>query len=104
LLLVGKARVHNTRLAIVTNRTRIRTRAVEKLERFLNKLDIPVIARVRDTQHYVSAAEQGLGIHELNERDAQKDGETWADLLDWLDNNRGGFTEFEYELLQNLRA
>ncbi|MFC1774397.1 AAA family ATPase [Pseudomonadota bacterium] len=101
LLLIGKARAHNTRLAIVTNRTRIRTRAVEKLERFLNKLDIPVIARVRDTQHYVSAAEQGLGIHELNARDAQKDRETWAELLDWLENNRGGFTDFEYALLQD---
>jgi len=104
LLLVGKARTHNTRLAIITNRTRIRARAVEKLERFLNKLDIPVIARVRDTQHYISAAEQGLGIHELNERDAQKDRETWAELLDWLDNNRGGFTEFEYSLLQDRTA
>lgn len=104
LLLIGKARIHNTRLAIVTNRTRIRTRAVEKLERFLNKLDIPVIARIRDTQHYISAAEQGLGIHELDERDAQKDVETWAELLEWLDSNRGGFTDFEYTLLQDLRA
>jgi chromosome partitioning protein len=104
LLLIGKARAHNTRLAIVTNRTRIRTRAVEKLELFLNKLDISVIARVRDTQHYVRAAEQGLGVHELNERDAQKDRETWAELLDWLDNNRGGFTEFEYALLQDRSA
>ncbi|MBT8122544.1 MAG: ParA family protein [Gammaproteobacteria bacterium] len=104
LLLVGKARSHNTLLAIVTNRTRIRTRAVEKLERFLNKLDIPVIARIRDTQHYVSAAGSGLGIHELNERDAQKDRITWAELLYWLDNNRGGFIEFEYEQLQDLTA
>jgi chromosome partitioning protein len=104
LLLIGKARAHNTRLAIVTNRTRIRTKAVEKLERFLKKLDIPVIARIRDTQNYVSAAEQGLGIHELKERDAQKDRETWAELLDWLDNNRGGFTEFEYALLQDRTA
>ncbi len=104
LLLIGKARTHNTRLAIVTNRTRIRTRAVEKLERFLNKLDIPVIARIRDTQHYVSAAEQGFGIHELDERNAQKDRETWAELLDWLDNNRGGFIEFKYALLQDQTA
>ncbi|NOR41174.1 MAG: hypothetical protein GQ537_08190 [Gammaproteobacteria bacterium] len=104
LLLIGKARVHNTRLAIVTNRTRIHSRSVEKLERFLNKLDIPVIARVRDTQHYVRAAEQGVGIHELNERDAQKDRQTWAELFDWLDSNRGGFSEFEYSLLQELTA
>jgi len=104
LLLIGKARTHNTRLAIVTNRVRIRSRAVEKLERFLNKLEIPVIARIRDTQHYVSAVEHGFGIHELSERDAQKDRETWAELFDWLDNNRGGFTEFEYAQLQNRRA
>lgn len=104
LLLIGKARVHNTRLAIVTNRTRIRTRAVDKLERFLNKLDIPVIARLRDTQHYVSAAEQGLGVHELNVRDAQSDVETWAALYDWLDHNRGGFAESEHALLQKLTA
>jgi chromosome partitioning protein len=104
LLLLGRARVHNTRLAIVTNRTRIRTRAVDKLERFLNKLDIPVIARIRDTTHYVSAAEQGLGIHELNGRDLQGDCETWAGLFDWLDNNRGGFAESERALLQKLTA
>lgn len=86
LLLVGKARAHNTRLAIVTNRTRIHTKAVEKLERFLQNLDIPVIARIRDTQHYVTAAEQGVGIHELGERDAAKDIASWASLLEWLDD------------------
>lgn len=104
LLLIGKARAHNTRLAIVTNRTRIHTRSVEQLERFLKQLDIPVIARIRDTQHYVCAAEQGLGIHELNERDARKDQDIWIELLDWLDSNRGGFTEFRYALLQELSA
>jgi chromosome partitioning protein len=92
LLLVGRARAHNTRLAIVTNRTRIHTKAVEKLERFLQNLDIPVIARIRDTQHYVNAAEQGLGIHELAERDAQKDIESWATLLDWLDETGQTFS------------
>lgn len=93
LLLVGKARAHNTRLAIVTNRTRIRTKAVEKLERFLKNLDIPVIGRIRDTQHYVTATEQGLGIHELSERDARKDIETWASLLKWLDGDELPFTD-----------
>ena len=106
LLLVGKARAHNTRLAIVSNRMRIRTKSVDKLERFLNKLDIPVIARIRDTQHYVSAAEQGLGVHELKARDAQKDRVTWAELLFWLENNPGGFIDFEYAhaLLQGNTA
>ncbi len=102
LLLVGKARVHNTRLAIITNRTRIRTRAVDKLERFLNKLDIPVAARLRDTQHYVSAAEQGLGIHELNNRDVRGDSETWAELFDCLAGDPEGTTGVRDQLLINI--
>lgn len=101
LLLVGRARAHNTRLAIVTNRTRIRTRAVDKLERFLKNLDIPVIARIRDTQYYVSAAEQGLGIHELAERDAAKDIDSWSDMLDWLDGSSGQDFDGARDALRN---
>jgi chromosome partitioning protein len=89
LLLAGRARAHNTQLAIVTNRTRIRTRAVDKLERFLQNVNIPVIARIRDTQHYVNAAEQGLGIHELGERDTRKDTRPWEGLLNWLEDRQG---------------
>ncbi len=91
LLLVGKARALNKRLAIVTNRTRIRTRALEKLERFLQNLDIPVIGRIRDTQHYITAAEQGVGIHELGERDARQDTATWEELLSWLNDPHAVF-------------
>jgi chromosome partitioning protein len=103
LLLVGKARAHNTRLAIVTNRTRIHTKAVEKLERFLQKLDIPVVARIRDTQHYVTAAERGLGIHELGERDARKDIESWSALLSWLDETQLDF-DSTTTMLRNCSA
>jgi chromosome partitioning protein len=90
ILLIGKARARNKRLAIIANRTRIRTKAMAKLERFLDTLDIPVIAWVRDTQHYVSAAEQGLGIHELQARDAEQDATMWAEVLAWLDIHDAG--------------
>lgn len=102
LLLVGKARSRNTRLAIVTNRTRIRTKSMEKLERFLQQLDIPVIGRIRDTQHYVSAAEKGVGVHELAERDAQKDIETWQELLGWLNRPLEEFGFVSEEKLRNV--
>ena len=85
ILLIGKARARNKRLAIIANRTRIHTKAMDKLERFLQSLDIPVIARVRDTQHYVRAAEHGVGVHELTERDARQDAETWGQVLNWLE-------------------
>ena len=84
LLLIGKARARNKQLAIVANRVRARTRALEKLELFLRNLDIPVIAQVRDTQNYVHAAEQGVGVHELEQSSARQDTGPWAEILDWL--------------------
>jgi len=84
LLLVGKARSAGTRIAIVANRTRVRTRSLETLERFLRNLDIPVIAQIRDTQNYVRAAAMGLGVCELNEPSARKDRDPWAGIFHWL--------------------
>jgi chromosome partitioning protein len=84
LLLVGKARARNKRIAIIANRTRVRTRSLDMLERFLRNLDIPVIAHIRDTQNYVRAAERGIGVCELAERAAQRDVVPWTSILDWI--------------------
>ncbi len=83
-LLIGKARARNKQLAIVVNRARLRTKALEKLERFIYSLDIPVIGQIRDTQLYVHAAEKGAGVHELGERAAQQDAQSWERILTWL--------------------
>lgn len=92
LLLVGKARANNKRIAIIANRTRVRTKSLEMLERFLKNLDIPVIAHIRDTQNYVRAAAQGMGVCELAEPAALKDKDPWATVLNWIQ---------QYESLHN---
>jgi len=84
LLLVGKVRSLNKRVAIIANRTRIRTRSLDKLDRFLRNLDIPVVTQIRDTQHYVHAAEQGIGVHELKDYSARQDVGPWAEIFEWL--------------------
>jgi chromosome partitioning protein len=84
LLLLGKVRALNKQLGIIANRTKLRTESMHKLERFLETLGIPVVARIRDTQNYVRAAELGLGVHELDQRDAAQDIEPWAQLYEWL--------------------
>jgi len=101
LQLICKARALNKRLAIIANRTRAHTRAADKLEHFLHGLDIPVIARIRDTQHYVSAVEQGAGVHELQEYDAQKNTATWQGLLDWLERMQETPEDLPEALLSN---
>ncbi len=85
LLLVGKVRTQGKRIAIIANRVREHTVMYQQLERFLARLDIPEIARLRDTQHYAQAMEQGLGIHELQSRRKEKDLEQWLPLLEWLE-------------------
>ncbi len=84
-LLIGKARRQNVRVGIIANRVKPNTLSFEKLERFLTSLRIPVVARLRDTQLYVRAAEEGLGIQELGESRANVERAQWDDLLDWLE-------------------
>ena len=98
LLLISKARSLNKRLGIIANRTRLHSRAAEKLEYFLQDLDIPVIGRICDTQYYVSTVDQGVGIHELAEQDAQKHADTWGNLLTWLDSSQRPIESMSEEL------
>lgn len=90
LLLIGKLRQHRTRIGIVANRLRRNTRALEALERFLAALDIPVVTRLRDTQRYLHATEEGLGVHELKGRGAYADRVAWDGVLDWLERRDPG--------------
>ena len=85
LLLVGKVRTAGIRVAVVANRVRENTRVFKDLERFLTSLRLPLVATLRDSQNYIRAAEQGLGIHELEGGRLSPDHERWAPLIAWLD-------------------
>lgn len=85
LMLKAKVQRHRTRLAIVANRARKNTRSFQSLERFLNSLSIPVIARLRDTQNYVAASEEGMGVHEIKNRSTYLDLMHWRGIYNWLE-------------------
>lgn len=73
------------KLAIVANRVRSRTRSFEMLTRFLTSLRIPMIATLRDSQIYVQAAAQGLGICELPHYLVRNDLPQIDAITRWLD-------------------
>ena len=87
LLLVGKIRRLNVRVGVVANRVRERTHGFSILGRFLDSLNIPFIATLRDTQNYVKVAERGIGIHELDAPFIGRDLAQWAVLLQWLEGH-----------------
>lgn len=85
LLLVGKVRQLQKPLGIVANRIKRNTRVYRELERFLSKLDIPLVARLRDTQNYVQAADIGCGIHEMVASGIDEDIRSWEPLAQWVE-------------------
>ncbi|VAW65280.1 Chromosome (plasmid) partitioning protein ParA [hydrothermal vent metagenome] len=87
LLLDVKVRLNDTSIGIVANRVKKNTVAFQSLERFLNSLNIPVVAQLRDTQNYLRATEEGMGIHELKGKNVYVDKMHWKSIAQWLDED-----------------
>lgn len=85
-LLIGKARQKQIRMAVIANRVRSNTLMYHALERFLFSLKIPFVTSFRDTQNYSKAIQQGIGIQELKSSRVKKDREQWSPLVRWLDS------------------
>ena len=85
LLLVAKIDRRDRKLAVVANRTRKNTKSFEKLMRFLDSLGIPIIAVLRDSQNFVHAAEEGIGICEMQPYKVRKDIVEIEKIVTWLD-------------------
>jgi chromosome partitioning protein len=86
LLLHGKIQRGENRLAVVANRVKRNTVTFKALMRFLESLNIPVIAVLRDSQNYVKVAGTGIGLHEMNGTRVRADQAQWTTLIDWVEN------------------
>ena len=70
---------------VVGMRVDPRTRAGVTLELFMAQQGLPVLAYLRNTQHYVNAAFEGKSLFDLPPHVAERDIEQWQELIDWLD-------------------
>lgn len=96
LLLVGKVRARNIPVSIVANRVPKQTQNYKKLLLFLSALNIPFVVKFKDNQHYLNAAEKGLGIHELQSNTINYEVAQWDTLANWLeDAGKGKFSSKE---------
>lgn len=87
LLLVAKVARHEDRLAVVANRVKSNTRVFRALMKFLESLEIPVAAVLRDTQNYIRTASEGRGLLELEKVDVTRDVVQWKRLVGWLESH-----------------
>ena len=85
LLLTGKIRANNIRLAVVANRVRKSNPVYQPLERFLTSLNLPLLARLSDSDVFLNAAETGVGIFELDFAASAAERQQFLPIVEWVD-------------------
>jgi cellulose biosynthesis protein BcsQ len=88
LLLIAKIRREDQRIAVIANRVKKNTLVYKALMKFLETLNIPVVATLRDSQNYIRAAELGQGLFEMKPNQVREDMEQWLPLIGWLSQRR----------------
>jgi chromosome partitioning protein len=83
--LLAHKRSERVRIAIVGMRTREGTIATDQLRGFLDKLKVPLLGFVRDTQNYVHLAAHGLTLWDVSSNRFERDIEQWRPITTWLD-------------------
>lgn len=88
LFLIGGARTANAKIAVVANRVRSRSSAIyASLELFLNSLKMPFLTSISDSDIYLQAIEQGMGIFEMDEAISAKERQELMPILRWLEGH-----------------
>ncbi|MGH8178521.1 MAG: AAA family ATPase [Steroidobacter sp.] len=88
LLLIAKIRRDEQRIAVIANRVKKHTVVYKALMKFLETLNIPVIATLRDSQNYIRASETGVGIFEMKPYLVREDLDQWLPLIGWLSQRK----------------
>ena len=83
--LLAHKRSDRVRLAIVGMRTREGTIATDQLRSFLDRVKLPMLGFLRDTQNYVHLAAHGLTLWDVGSSRFERDIEQWQPVTQWLD-------------------
>lgn len=76
------------RIGVIANRVRRQTKIYNTLKSFIGKLDIDFVASLRDTQNYITATNDGVGLFELPGWKTKKDLNGWCQLINWINYNK----------------
>ena len=88
LLLTGRIRMRNIRLAVVANKVRNSMPTYEPLERFLKSLSLPLLARLCDSDVYLRAVETGLGLFEMDSATSETERKQFRPVAEWVEGHQ----------------
>ena len=80
-------RTRNIKIAVVANRVRSSMPVYEPLERFLRSLSLPFLTRISDSDTYIRAAEQGMGVFDMDAFATTAEREEFLPVVRWLDSH-----------------
>lgn len=104
LLLSGRLRVRNTRLAVVANRVRSSMPVYQPLERFLTSLSLPLLTRLSDSDVFLKAAETGVGVFEMDTLAASAERDQFLPIVNWVDPGQIGKAAPEAKVVELPRT
>ncbi len=87
LLITGKIRSRNIKVAVIANRVRNTMPTYQPLERFLTSLGLPLLTRIRDSDIYINAAESGMGVFEMDPETSVPERQEFLPIIKWVDGN-----------------
>ncbi len=87
LLITGKVRSRNIKVAVIANRVRNSMPTYQPLERFLGTLGLPLLTRIKDSDVYIEAVEQGMGVFELAPESSTPERQEFLPIIKWVDGN-----------------
>jgi len=103
LLLGGRIRTRNIRLAVVANRVRSSMPVYQPLERFLGSLGLPFLTRISDSDVYLKAAETGNGIFEMEQSTGAAERAEFMPIVEWVGEPRNALAGGKIIALQRPR-
>jgi chromosome partitioning protein len=83
--LLAHRRSEKVKFGIVCMRVREGTLSADHLRAFVEKLKVPLIGQLRDTQNYVHLAARGLTLWDVAPSRFERDLAQWQPILDWVD-------------------
>ena len=103
LLLAGRIRMRNIKLAVVANRVRSSMPVYEPLERFVSSLSLPFLTRISDSDVFLKAVESGLGVFEMDPALAAKERRELMPIIEWLDGHMSPTVQSESRISNFLK-
>lgn len=84
LLAMPKVRAGDARVGIVANKVRASMPAYQPLLRFLESLELKLLARLLDSDMYLRAAESGVGIFEMDPGQTATERKQFMPIVEWV--------------------